>query len=117
MPTGDVLMATLETQIQLGERIANALPEVSRNEWMRWLEISNKYGLDRAIEHAERLSTDITMRPAIQRANRLIARAVRIELNELKRLPLKERQAILGYVGWWLRVKTLRGSLQAEEEQ
>jgi len=32
----------------------------------------------------------------------------------LQRLRRKERQAILGYVSWWLRITTLRGSLHEE---
>lgn len=104
-------MATEEERILLAERIANALPEVSRNEWMRWMEIATRYGLDRAIRHAERLSTDITMRPAIQRANRLIAQAVKAQIVALKRLEAEEQRAVLGYVSRWLKVKTLRGSL------
>lgn len=105
-------MSRIDAQIRMAERIADALPEVSRNEWMRWMEIATKYGLDQAIRYAERLSTDITMRPAIQRANRLIAQAVKTQLNALKRLPPDEQQAVLGYVGWWLKIKTLRGSLR-----
>lgn len=97
--------------IKLAELIANGLPEVSRNEWMRWMEIATKYGLDQAIRYAERLSTDITMRPAIKRSNQLIAQTVRAQLGALKSLRAKEQRAVLGYVSWWLKVKTLRGSL------
>ena len=108
-------MATVEDQIQLAERIATALPEVSRNEWMRWMQVTSKYGLEKAIQHAERLSTDITMRPAIQRANRLIAQAVSRQQSTLQRLTVEEQRVVLGYVAWWLRIKTLRGSLRAED--
>ncbi len=106
-------MATVDAQIQLAERIASGLPEVSRNEWMRWMQMATapNYGLERAIRYAERLSTDITMRPAIQRANRLIAQAVRAQLSALQRLKAEEQQAVLGYVSWLLRIQTLRGSL------
>ncbi len=108
-------MATADEQIQLAERIANALPEVSRNEWIRWMQVANQRGLDYAIRYAERLSTDPTMRPAIQRTNRLIAQAVRGQLVTLQRLTPKERQTVLGYVSWLLRIKTLRGSLRSED--
>lgn len=109
-------MATVDEQIQLAERIADALPEVSRNEWMRWMQVASKCGLNRAVQYAERISTDITMRPAIQRANRLIAQAVGRQLTTLQRLPPEERQAVLGYVSWWLKIKALRGSLRSEED-
>ncbi len=104
-----------EEQIALARRIAQALPEVTRNEWMRWLQLAESQGLETAIRHAERLAQDITMRPAIQRANRLIAQAIRSHLNTLQHLPPQERQAVLGWVSWWLRILTLRGSLSKKE--
>ena len=106
---------TREEQITLAKRIAQALPEVTRNEWMHWMQIEEQYGLEKAIQHAERVAQDITVRPAIQRANRLIAQAVRSHLATLQRLRRKERQAILGYVSWWLRITTVRGSLREEK--
>ncbi|MGQ9715864.1 MAG: hypothetical protein ACUVST_14040 [Anaerolineae bacterium] len=98
---------TPDEQIQLAERIAKDLPEVSRNlrnEWMRWMGMASQCGMEQAIRHAERLSTDITMRPAIQRANRLIAQAVKGQLGTLQRLRPEEQRAVLGYVAWWLRI-------------
>ena len=107
-------MATMNEQVQLAERIANGLPEVSRNEWMRWMELATRYGLDRAICHAERLSNDVTMRPAVQHANRLIAQSVKTHLAALKNLKKDDQLRVLGYVSRWLRVNTLRGSLPAK---
>jgi len=107
-------MATVDDQIQLAEQIASKLPEVSRNEWMRWTQVAQIHGLRRAIKHAERLSSDITLRPASQRANRLIAQAMGGQLSALERLAPGEREVVLGYVSWWLRIKTLRGSLRSE---
>jgi len=106
---------TREEQITLAKRIAQALPEVTRNEWMHWMQIEEQYGLEKAIQHAERVAQDITVRPAIQRANRLIAHAVRSQIVALQRLRAEERQAVLGYVSWWLRIMTLRGSLHEEK--
>lgn len=107
-------MANVDDQIQLAEHIANGLPEVSRNEWMRWMELAAGHSLDCAIRHAERLSTDVTMRPAIQRANRLIAQTVKAHIADLKNLNKDDQLRVLGYVSWWLRIKTLRGSLRTE---
>jgi len=106
-------MVSVDEQIQLAEQIAKQLPEVTRNEWMRWMQVANQRGLDYAIRYAERLSTDPTMRPIIQRANRLIARAVRSHQQALKRLDRKSQEAILGYVAWLLKIGALRGSLRA----
>lgn len=105
-------MATVEEQIQLAKQIADALPEVSRNEWMRWMEIATRHGLDRAIGYAEQISKDITVRPAIQRANRLIAQAVRGQSGVLKRLKPEDQRSVLGYVSWLLKIQTLKGSLE-----
>lgn len=110
-------MASREAQIVLAKRIADALPEVTRNEWMRWLQMASKYGLEKAIQHAERLSNDITMRPAVKRANQLIARAVRAHLAELKKLSSYDQQLTLGYVSWHLASQTLRGSWREEHEE
>ena len=106
-------MATLDEQIQLAEQIAKQLPEVTRNEWMRWMQVATQRGLDYAIRYAEQLSTDPTMRPAIQRANRLIAQAVRSHQQVLKRLDPKDQRAVLGYVSWLLKIGALRGALRA----
>ncbi|MGQ9654828.1 MAG: hypothetical protein ACUVXD_12250 [Thermodesulfobacteriota bacterium] len=96
-----------EEWVHLAKRIADALPEVTRNEWMRWTDVASKYGLEKAIRHAERLSTDVTMRPAIQRANRLIAQVVRGQLNTLRNLDPEQQRRVLGYVGWWLQIRKI----------
>jgi len=105
-------MIPADDQIQLAEQIARELPEVSRNEWMRWMQIAGRYGLDRAVACAERFGADPTLRPSMQRDNRLIAQAIRSYLPALKRLPEDGRKKTLGYVGWLLRIHTVRGSLR-----
>lgn len=108
-------MASLAELVRLAERIAAELPEVTRNEWMRWSEVACRRGLAVATQLAGRLATDITVRPAVQRANRLIAQAVRAHRAELERLSDDERRTVLGFVTWHLRVRaggapTPRGS-------
>lgn len=105
-------MITTDELVQLAEQIARELPEVSRNEWMRWMQVVERYGLERAVRHAEQLSTDLTMRPTIQRDNRLIARGMKSYLPALKRLTREEQRNALGYVAQLLGVHTLRGSLR-----
>ncbi len=105
-------MANVDAQIQLAEQIAKKLPEVSRNEWIRWMQVANQRGLDYAIRYAERLSKDPTMRPAVQRANRLITRAVRSHQQTLKRLDGDDQKTVLGYVSRLLKISSLRGSLR-----
>lgn len=106
-------MATPDAQIHLAEGIAARLPEVTRNEWMRWMQVASRHGLEEAIRHAEQISTDVTIRPAIQRANRLIARAVKEHQGALRSLGEQDRKVVLGYVSWLLRTETLRGSLDS----
>jgi hypothetical protein len=105
-------MATVDDQIQLAEQIASKLPEVSRNEWMRWMQMAERQGLDCAVAYAERLGADPTLRPAVQRDNKLIAQAIRSNLSALKRLPENSQKKTFGYVGWLLRIRTVRGSLR-----
>jgi len=105
-------MARVNEQIQLAELIAKQLPEVTRNEWMRWMQIANQRGLDYAIHYAEKLATNPTVRPAIQRANRLIAKAIRSHQHTLKCLNPKDQATVFGYVSWLLKIDTLRGILR-----
>lgn len=101
-------MVALQERIHLAEQLARRLPEVSRNEWMRWLQLVQRYGLKRALNYAQRLANDPTMRPAIQRANQLIAQAVRERRSELERLTLEELHSVLGLVAWHLSFMTAR---------
>jgi hypothetical protein len=98
-------MASLAELVRLAERIAAELPEVTRNEWMRWSEVACRRGLAVATQLAGRLATDITVRPAIQRAKRLIAQAVRAHRVDLERLSDDERRTLFGFVAWHLRVR------------
>ncbi|MBC7226533.1 MAG: hypothetical protein H5T61_04810 [Thermoflexales bacterium] len=68
------------------------------------MQVANQRGLEYAIRYAERLSTDPTMRPAIQRANQRISQAVKAKISLLQRYRPDEQRIVLGYVAWWLRV-------------
>ncbi|WP_322797501.1 hypothetical protein [Thermoflexus sp.] len=109
-------MAGREELIALAERIADAMPEMTRNEWMRWVQIATRHGLEKAVRHAEQLSNDVTMRPAVKRANQLITQAIRSHLFELKKLTPHDQQLVLGYVAWHLAIQTLRGSWRESGE-
>lgn len=97
-------MMSVDEQIQLAEQIAARLPEIKRNEWMAWVQIAQKYGLEQAIQRAERLSRDLTVRPAANRANRLIGEAMKAYFKEINGLRPEERKSVLGYVAWLLRL-------------
>ena len=101
--------------VTLAEEIASNLPGVSRNEWMKWVQIFRAYpakyrdALQRAIHYAQRLSKDTTMRPAIQRAHRLIAQTMQRYARRIASLPLPEQQRLFGYVAWSLVVQSKQG--------
>lgn len=101
-------MTAIKERIRLAEQLSRRLPEVSRNEWMRWLQLVQRYGLGRALHYAQRLADDPTMRPAIQQTYRLIAQAVRERRSELERLPWEELHSVLGFVAWHLQFMTAR---------
>lgn len=101
-----------EKLIELAEQIARQLPEVTRSEWEHWAQIARRYGLDQAVQWSERLARDVTLRPAVKRANQLIAKAVNGHRKRLEGLTPRERDQVVGYVSRVLAVETVRGSLQ-----
>lgn len=104
-------MVTVEEQVQIAQRIARALPGVTRAEWKRWLRNFARYELGRAIWYTELLSAEGVRGPAIPRVNWLIAQAIKSQLGVLKSLKAEEQRAILGYVAWWLEVNARGDSL------
>ncbi len=106
-----------EQMISLAEQIAAELSEVTRNEWMHWVQIVQIYGPEKAIRWSERLSRDVTLRPAVKRAHQLIAKTMRNHLTKVKCLSLAEQNILVGYVAQLLAVETLRGSLATSNQQ
>lgn len=105
-------MESHERLIQIAEEIARKLPEVARNEWMRWVRLAESQGLDKALNLAQRLSKDFTLRSNIKRANELIAQAISTNLPTLKRMNPADCRTTLTYVGRILTINTARGSLR-----
>jgi len=105
-----------EQQLKLAYRISEGLPEVTRSEWMRWTQVTQYYGLDKAIEFAGKLGNDLTLRPAIKRSNQLIAKTMQHYFQELTQLKATEQKNVIGYISRILMVKTLRGSLSNDRE-
>jgi len=112
---------TVDEQIRLAEQIAQHITDglrctakrdkeakdlikASRNEWMRWLQITKRYGLEKGIDYAQRLGEDITMRSNIQKINQQIAKTIDSRKELLNALSLKERNRILSYIAWHLRI-------------
>ncbi|RLG42852.1 MAG: hypothetical protein DRO01_00695 [Thermoproteota archaeon] len=109
-------MSREDELVTLAEQIADGLTEVSRNEWMKWVQIFYAYywdkhhdALQRAIHYAQRLSRDPTMRPAIRRAHDLIAKTIQSHARRITSLPLPEQQRLFGYVAWNLVVQSKGG--------
>jgi hypothetical protein len=97
-------MATIDEQIQVANKLAQSLSIVSRNEWMHWLQIAEKYELNHAIEWADKLSQDVTIRSNIQQANRSIAHVMRSNQKLLQNFSPQECWETLGYVGRFLKI-------------
>lgn len=91
--------------IQLAGKIAGELPKVSRSEWFKWAQLAEVYGLEKALRFAEQLSRDVTLRPAVKRAQELIAGAVGKRRLDLGRLDGAKRRKLFGYVGWLLAIE------------
>ncbi len=99
-------MATVDEQIQLAESIAKQIggSRNARNEWMKWMQIAKRKGIQGAIQYASRLANDITIRPEVQKLNKKIAQSVEQHRQVLLEKSAEEQRIILGYVGWWLRI-------------
>jgi len=108
-------MSREDELVTLAEQVVEGLQGVTRNEWMKWVQIFQAYqaqyrdALQRAIHYAQRLSEDPTMRPAIQRAHHLIAQTVQRHARRIASLPLPKQQRLFGYVAWSLVVQSKHG--------
>jgi len=99
-------MTTIDALIQLAEQIAKGLRGVSRNEWIRWMQVAKRYGVEKALYYAQHLAHDATIRPAQKRANRLIATAVQQHKNLIKQISPDGQLRLYGYVAWHLVIKS-----------
>ena len=86
------------------DKEARDLIKASRNEWMRWFQITKRYGLKKGVDYAKRLGEDITMRSNIQKLNQHIAKAVNKHKGRLSGFSSEELTCVLGYVAWHLRI-------------
>lgn len=100
----------VEQLIQLAVRLTNDLKGVSRNEWRRWTDLSEKYNWEKdrwekGMMLARKIASDAGVRGNIKEANGRIAAAVeknRISLNNLSK---KESSIVFGYVSWMLKIE------------
>jgi|Deesub1362A_J573_1020465.scaffolds.fasta_scaffold08411_3 hypothetical protein len=95
-------MATTKDLIVLAEQIAARLKGVSRNDWMRWMQLARRYGTEKAIHYARQLANDPTLRPAQQRANRLIAETLPQFRSQINSLHENEAHKLYGWIAWSL---------------
>jgi hypothetical protein len=97
---------TEEQLIHLAKQIADNLPKVTRNDWLRWAQLADRYGLERAVQWAQRMSSDVTLRPQVNKANDLIARSMQTHIGSVKQLPPPQQKKLMGYVARMLAVQT-----------
>jgi hypothetical protein len=98
-------MVAIDTQVRLARKIAEQLGQVGRNEWLRWAQLANRHGLSVALAWAKELAQDPTIRTNIRDAHRQIDQVLPKYRAQLDALAAEERLAVLGYVGWLLRIR------------
>lgn len=92
------------------------MKKASRNEWMRWLQIMEKRGLDKAIRYARVVSQSSVVRENIRNLNHCFAESLVENRSRLLQLPDKGQRTVLGYVGWWLRILERETGKPSEEQ-
>ncbi len=99
-----------ERLIQLATRIAKDLDGISRNEWRRWTDLSEKYdwkkdAWEKGTKLARKIATDEGIRGNIKAANGLIAAAIEKNKASLNELSPKESIIVFGYISWILKIQ------------
>jgi len=95
-------MTTTDQLIALAETIAKGLRGVSRNEWMRWIQVAQQHGIDKALHYAHQLAYDPTVRPAQKRAYRLIVETLQRFRSQIVQLQEDEAHKLYGFIAWEL---------------
>jgi len=98
-------MTTTDQLITLAERIARNLENVSRNEWMKWMQVVESTQLTTGIRYAQRMSQDVTVRSNIRQIYRTIAQVLPPFRADLERLSPEERRRVFGYISWLLKIQ------------
>lgn len=98
-----------ERLIQLAACLAGDLEGVSRNEWRRWTDLSEKYdwkkdGWEKGMKLARKIASDEGIRGNIKAANGRIAAAIEKNKASLNELSGKESSIVFGYVSWMLKI-------------
>jgi len=96
--------------IQLAAHLARDLEGVSRNEWRRWTDLSEKYDWEKdrwekGTKLARKIASDAGIRGNIKAANGRIAAAIEKNKASLNELSRKESGIVFGYVSWMLKIE------------
>jgi len=91
--------------VALAEELGDRLARLRRNDWLRWLRLVERYGLERAINVARQWGDDPNLRDEIRRAYHRIAASLAPRRERLRALPEDARARALGYVGWVLKAR------------
>lgn len=99
-----------ERLIQLASSLAKDLEGVSRNEWRRWTDLSEKYDWKKdawvkGTKLARKIATDEGIRGNIKAANGRIATVIERNKASLNNLSSKEAIIVFGYVSWMLKIQ------------
>lgn len=127
-------MATVEECIQLANQITEGIVQglisgaqskqvrdlikTSRNEWMKWLQVVQRQGLDNSIGYARQVSQDVTVRQNVRTIYEVFADNLHRTKGRLAQFGPEERRLILGYVAWLLRISAeSQGSQESEDSR
>ncbi|GBD36202.1 hypothetical protein HRbin36_01323 [bacterium HR36] len=97
---------TSDEKVQLAEKIARELRDVSYNEWQKWVNyFAHNYDLPRALQLARLLANSIWVRPDPKKAASSIASVIgKWYDNQLSKIKPEELEEVFGYVGRCLKV-------------
>lgn len=85
--------------IGLAEELAGRLAGLKRNDWLRWAQLAEKYGLERAVRIAQQWGRDETLRDDIRKAYERIGQALGDRQHPSRTLGAEDQTRLMGYVG------------------
>ena len=91
--------------IGLAEELAGRLAGLKRNDWLRWAQLAEKHGLERAVRIAQQWGRDETLRDDIRKAYERIGQALGDRQHPSRTFGAEDQTRLMGYVGRLLRIE------------
>jgi hypothetical protein len=100
---------TTDEKVELGQKIAGKLEQVTLSEWSRWCSYATKHGLEKAIKFAQVMERSVSLRKGPKESYKKILQMLDSSHKELKRLKPYELAEVLGYARQAIVAKEPRG--------